>query len=154
VHKSDVLDFDQFSGWLDFKGFVTAKQAGRTEWAQLAPPRSPGVYFFATTLAPRARGNSDIFYIGKADNLRNRIGKYLYRVRRSAEREQYGGYVGSLRSAEQGIASLVEQGLPVEIGWVATEKDAAIALESKLLAAYRSEHGQLPPNNRIGGARL
>jgi hypothetical protein len=121
VHKSDVLDFGQFSGWFDFKDFVTAKQAGRTEWAQVAPPRSPGVYVFATSSASRARGNSDIFYIGKADNLRDRIGKYLYRVKRSAERDT---------------------------------KEAAIAMEAWLLAAYRSEHGQLPPNNRIGGAML
>ena len=40
-------------------------------------------------------------------------------------------------------------------GWLVTEtKEAASEMEAKLLAAYRSEHGQLPPNNRIGGARL
>ena len=38
---------------------------------------------------------------------------------------------------------------------VVTEtKEAASEMEAKLLAAHRSEHGQLPPNNRIGGARL
>lgn len=155
MQKSDVIDLDEFSGWFDFKDFVAAKQAGRAEWAQLAPPRRPGVYFFATLSAPRARGNSDIFYIGRADDLRARIGKYLYRVKRSAEAERYGGYIGSPRSAEQGTALLVEQGLPVEIGWLLTEtKEAAVAIEARLLAAYTNEHGQLPPNNRIGGARL
>jgi GIY-YIG catalytic domain-containing protein len=155
VQKSDILDFGRFSGWFDVAGFVDAKGAGRAEWARVAPPRCPGVYVFATSSIPQTHADSDIFYIGKADSLRDRIGKYLYRVRRSGEPEQYGGYVGSPRSAEQGITSLVEQGLSVEIGWLVTEtKEAASEMEAKLLATYRSEHGQLPPNNRIGGARL
>jgi hypothetical protein len=154
VQKSDILDFERFSGWFDFIRFVEAKGAGRGEWARVAPPRYPGVYVFVTSSVPQTHADSDIFYIGRANNLRDRIGKYLYRVRRSAEPERYAGYVGSPRSAEQGIASLVEQGLSVEVGWLVTEtKEAASEMEAKLLAAYRSEHGQLPPNNRIGGAR-
>jgi len=155
VQKSDVLDFQGFSGWLDFTRLVDAKEAGRKPWAQLAPPQAPGVYFFATSLSPRTHGESEIFYIGKANNLRARLGKYLYRVKRSAEPGLYDGFVGALRSPEQGVASLVEQGSSVEIGWLVTEtKEAASQMEAKLLAAYSSEHGQLPPNNRIGGVRL
>ena len=156
MQKSEILRFERFSGWFDFATFVAAKEAGRKHWALFAPPSSPGVYFFATDLASRLRGESDIYYIGRAkQNLRGRIGKYLYRVNRSAERERYAGWVGSERSPEQGIASLVEHCQPVEIGWIVTETgDVALRIEAELLTAYENEHGQLPPNNRIGGARL
>jgi len=137
VQKSEILRFERFSGWFDFATFVAAKEAGRKHWALFAPPSSPGVYFFATDLASRLRGESDIYSIGKAHSLRKRIGKHIYRVRRSAQ-------------SDQGIASLVERGLPIDIGWVVTETiEGALSLEKKLLEAYRNEHGELPPNNRI-----
>jgi hypothetical protein len=92
VQKSDILDFGRFSGWFDFTRFVEAKGAGRAEWAQVAPPRNPGVYVFATSSVPQTHADSEIFYIGKADNLRDRIGKYLYRVRRSAEPDHFSAF--------------------------------------------------------------
>jgi hypothetical protein len=155
MQRSDIERLDQFFGWFDFTTFVAAKRAGAAEWAKVAPPRSPGVYFFATASAPRARGESDIYYIGRADpSLRDRIGKYLYRVKRSAERERY-GWVGNPNAPEQGIASLVEEGRPVEIGWLVTaNEDAAAQTESEFLERYRDEHGEYPPNNRRGGAKV
>jgi hypothetical protein len=59
---------------------VAARKADRREWAELAPPPSPGVYFFAASLTPRRKGGSDIHYIGKADKLRGRIGLYVYTI--------------------------------------------------------------------------
>jgi hypothetical protein len=108
------------------------------------------VYIFATEPAARHEGESDIFYIGKANSLRDWVGKHLYRVRRSAQRDVY-SWVGPERSPEQGIASLVDEGSLVEIGWFVTDTaESALRREAELLRAYTSEHGQLPPNNRRG----
>jgi hypothetical protein len=151
MQKQDIAKRDGFSGWLDFHAFVAARAAGRAAWAVCAPPNNPGVYIFATVPLPRSRGISDIFYIGKADNLRNRIGKHLYRVARSAQSPEY-GWVGSERSPEQGVATLVEQAQPIELGWIVTPTiEDALRTEHELLGAYRDEHDELPPNNRIGG---
>ena len=71
-------------------------------------------------------------------------------MKRSRTADAYGGCVGSERSAEQGIARLVEEGQLVEIGWtVSPSSDAALQTEAALLQAYKDEHNQLPPNNRI-----
>jgi excinuclease UvrABC nuclease subunit len=115
----------------------------------------PGVYIFATALMSVTKGRSDIYYIGKTNNLRVRVGKHLYRVKRSSEPLKYGGWVGPEVAPEQGIARLVEQGRFVELGWVVTSSvDAALQSEASLLRAYEDEHRQLPPNNRIGGASV
>jgi hypothetical protein len=78
MDKSDLAQLEGFSGWFDFRTFVDAKEAGRTQWAQVGPPTDPGVYVFATEPKNLSKGKSEIYYIGKANNLRTRIGKHLF----------------------------------------------------------------------------
>jgi hypothetical protein len=153
VRKSDIARLDGFSGWLEISRLLATRNSSRRGWANVAPPASPGVYFFAATPVTLTKGTSGIHYIGKADQLRKRLGLYLYTINRWLEGTEW---VAPERSPQFRIARrYIEDGVAFEVGWLVTrsEEDAE-RREAQLLHSFVDEHGGLPPLNwRPGSSR-
>ena len=100
-------------------------------------PEAEGVYAIRRTLPfDRARGGSDILYIGSAFNqvggLRTRCRQYFH--------------PGSSQSTNKRILALCGDCNDFEISFLTVK--SAKGFESDLLHLYEADHGELPPENR------
>ena len=130
--KSGYLSKRGFGAWRPF-----SRGAERILLNQL--PTTPGVYSMRFTREEsRLRGESDIAYVGKATNrngLRGRIRQYFH--------------PGWRQSTNLAMKDRLDRGLVLEFAYVATRGGSEAAnLESELLLAFESEHGERPPFNR------
>ena len=101
-------------------------------------PRSSGVYAILLG-APlhRARGKSDILYIGRgagADGLRARVSQHLS--------------PGPTQSTNKRILARVLRGEECHVSWIEADTPGdAVRLRRALLLRYAEEHGEGPPEN-------
>jgi len=129
-HKSRVCNI----GMVGFEEHIQRLSNWRrlTEEVVEATPPQPGVYVIRTaggTPFGRLRGQSDILYIGRSKNLKNRIKSYLL--------------PGDRKTALR-VAQMAER-YGMEVAW--RLDDSPSHGELLLLRQYWSDHDELPPLN-------
>lgn len=132
--RSDDLGMRRFSTW---RAFALATEANLLA----ALPTVRGVYVVRFPVPQaRLRGASDIAYIGKAANrngVRGRVRQYFH--------------PGWLQPTNLDMKARLLDSMALELAYVTTAGVAeAVDLESELLIAFASEHGERPPFNRQG----
>ena len=130
---SDSLKASGFAAWEPFSSAsASALVAGS--------PTSPGVYVirYRTPFA-RDAGASDVLYVGSArnrDGLRMRLRQYFH--------------PGPTQATNHRILARCGNSTDYEVSYVECESpEAAAQLEATILARYVSDHGELPPENRV-----
>jgi excinuclease UvrABC nuclease subunit len=105
-------------------------------------PRVSGVYIItANKKIPRLKGGSKIIYIGKTNNLRNRI-KILFKhlIPENTYKISYN------HTAREGLMEIINE-TEYSPSIIYLEYSKPKKLESKLLLAYRKCHIETPPLN-------
>jgi excinuclease UvrABC nuclease subunit len=131
--NSDTLQASGFTSWMLFN---------RANARPLidAAPSTAGVYVIrCRTPFPRALGTSDVLYVGSArnrDGLRMRLRQYFH--------------PGPTQRTNQRMLARCGDSTDYEVSYVTCDSaNAAVRLEAEILARYVSEHGELPPENRV-----
>lgn len=129
--NSSDLQSDGFTRWWPFSPVQEKVLLARA-------PRRPGVYAIRRSEPySRARGVSDLVYIGSAANqqgLQMRLRQYFH--------------PGPTQATNRRILALVRKADDFEVAFVVTLSPAkAKALEAELLERYELDHAELPPMN-------
>jgi len=130
--QSSDLQNHGFGTWFSFN-----RASEASLWSQV--PNRPGAYAIrCSTPYHRRIGSSDILYFGSATNaqgLKNRLRQYFHPGPTQRTNIRLLKLVGDCSDFEVAVSPTV------------TIPDAKF-LESTLLAAYETDHGELPPENK------
>lgn len=118
--------------------------------------KTPGIYIISTDFKfPRLKGKTDILYIGKGDNLRNRLLTFFKGLKFcEAHKHSDPRPVFRRRHAIWRFWNLQSQGFKILFSTVKSEtKQKPEELENEYLIGYEKRHLEIPPLNHQSGKK-